>query len=77
MKYIFVVDKIRKVLYSCKTIEQLLVGKKYVDILIERWKLYNLYNCHDHYDSISLRKEVREIRKWTTMLFSRCKYKIN
>lgn len=39
MKYVFVVDKSRKVIYSCNSVEQLTVARKYCRLLVIKWRL--------------------------------------
>lgn len=46
MKYNFVVDKIRKVVYSCETFDQIDAVYKYCNLLIPNGAMANQYFCY-------------------------------
>lgn len=67
MTYTFVVDKVREVVYSCVTYNQLSNGKVYCTLLIDDWKR-KTYTADSFRNRIVVNSEAKLLKDWLSML---------
>lgn len=73
MKYTFMIDKIRKVVYSCESNKQLHIANKYCMMLITRW-VRQLNSLDDGYSNRSFKVDVVT---WLNVIIKRKSLEIN